>query len=427
LNNKDNTLRYLSYAAKISFILYIFFTFWGTKLPFQEKIYDVEDIVTSNIFNQIIYSGLFLVSFFALVFKRSDLFSLIKREKFLTIFLLWCLFSILWSDFPIVSFKRYFQFFTGFIVSAAALLYCDDVDDNMKYFQYVLAAFVIVSIMSVFTIPAALDKQGIWRGLAVGKNSLGQASLVSLIFWFLSFKLANTTWKKILSFAIIFFSLVLLIGSRSGTSIIGFAVLLVVVGLLQIDKIFHPIGMKKSFSTIAIFAFLLIICVSIIFDPEIFNVLPGLIGKDITFTGRTFLWEEILLEVNNHPILGCGFQGYWVVTNENLLKLYEQFVWLPNQAHNGYLDILNELGFIGLIMFILVVINFSLNLPKLEKHFHWQWFLLITLVLNIQETTLIRPQHPTGVLFMFSYLALFVNLAKQDENKLMNKNKKSIY
>ena len=334
MNNEDNTSKYLSYAARISFVLYIFFTFWGTKLPFQEKIYDVEDIVSSNIFNQIIFSGLFLISFFTIVFKRSELFSLIKREKFLAIFLLWCFVSILWSDFPLVSFKRYFQFFTGFIISAAALLYSDDVDDNMKYFQYILAAFVIVSIMSVFTLPAALDRHGIWRGLAVGKNSLGQASLVSLIFWSLSFKLSNTNRKKILSAVIMFFSLVLLIGSRSGTSIISFAILLMVIGLLQIDKVFYPIGIKKSFSTIGIAAFLLLICVSIIFDPEIFNILPGLIGKDVTFTGRTFLWEEILLEVSRHPILGCGFQGYWVVTNENLLKLYEQFVWLPNQAHN---------------------------------------------------------------------------------------------
>lgn len=423
MNNEDNKSKYLSYAAKISFILYIFFTFWGTKLPFQEKVYDVEDIASSNIFNQIIYSGLFLISFFTIVFKRFDLLSLIKREKFLAIFLLWCLVSILWSDFPFVSFKRYFQFFAGFIISAAALLYSDDVDENMKYFQYVLAAFVIVSLVSVFTFPAALNRYGIWRGLANTKNGLGQASILSLIFWSLSFKLSKTIQKKILSAVIMFFSLVLLIGSRSGTSMISFAILLMVAGLFQIDKIFLPIGIKKSFSTIAIAAFLLIICVSIIFDPEIFNMLPGLIGKDITFTGRTFLWEEILVEANKHLILGCGFQGYWVVTNENLLKLYEQFVWLPNQAHNGYLDILNEVGLIGLTLFILLVINYTINLPRLEKDNYWQWFILIALVFNIQESTLIRPQHDIGVVFMFSYLTLFVNLIKQDENKLINKNR----
>ena len=77
---------------------------------------------------------------------------------------------------------------------------------------------------------------------------------------------------------------------------------------------------------------------------------------------------------------------------------------------------------IGLILFILIVINFSINLPKQKKAYYWQWFLLITLVINIQESTLIRPQHPIGVLFMFSYLTLIVNLIKLDENKLINKN-----
>ena len=416
MNRDDKTERYISYAAKISFALYIFFTFWGTGIPFRERALDVEDIHTSNINSQIIYSTLFLVSFFSLVFKRFSFISLIKREKFLAFFLLWCFASILWSDFPFVSFKRYFQFFTAFTVGTAALLHSDDVDDNMKYFQYVLASFVIVSLISVFIIPAALDEYGTWRGLASTKNGLGQVALVSLIFWFIYFKQSNTHRKKILSIGIIFFSFVLLLGSRSGTSMIGFGIVLMVVVLLQFDKVFHPVGIKKSFSTITIASFLLIICFSLLFDPEIFNVLPGLIGKDITFTGRIFLWEEILEEVKKHFLLGCGFQGYWVVTNENLLALYEQFVWLPNQAHNGYLDILNEVGLVGLILFILLIVNFSINIPKLNNYYYWQWFLLITLVINIQETTIIRPQHPTGVIFMFSYLALFVNLIKQDKS-----------
>jgi O-antigen ligase len=309
------------------------------------------------------------------------------------------------------------------VISLAALLYSDESDEFLKYFQYVIALFLILSLLSIFVTPAAYDHGGReWKGLAKGKNFLGQYSLLGIILWSVAYKLSASTWKKIFSALLILLALVLLIGSKSGTSMISFGIILIVAGLYQIDKIFHPIGFKKSFSTVAIVTFLLLVCVSLIFNPDIFNVLPGLIGKNVTFTGRTFLWEEIFEEAKKHIFLGAGFQGYWVITNENLLRLYEQFVWLPNQAHNGYLDILNEVGLIGLTLFVLLLINYIINLPRLEKPNYWSWFIIVTLIINLQETTLIRPQHPTGVIFMFSYLVLFVNLMKQDENELSNEN-----
>lgn len=415
MNNQDNTLKYLSYAAKISFVLYIFFVFFGTKFPFQERSLDVEDITGSNVFNQIIFSGLFLISFFTILFQWANFLSLIRREKFLTIFLLWCLISILWSDFPLVSFKRYFQFFSAFIIGAAALLYSDNVDENMKYFKYILAFFVIISIVSIFTIPGALDDNGKWKGLASGKNALGQVALLSIISWSISFKQLNGFHKKMATSILIILSLILLIGSRSGTSMISFGIVLMILGLHQIDKIFYPIGTRKLFSTIFITFFLLTIFSVITLYPNIFNELPGIIGKDITFTGRTFLWNEIIVEVNEHLLLGCGFQGYWVITSPKILELYKLFVWIPNQAHNGYLDILNEIGLIGLTLFVLLVANYVRNFLKYQKPNQWTWFIIITLIINLQETTLIRPQHPTGVLFMFSYLVLFVDQLKQNK------------
>ena len=91
--------------------------------------------------------------------------------------------------------------------------------------------------------------------------------------------------------------------------------------------------------------------ISVLIFPDIFNTLPSLIGKDITFTGRTYLWAAIWEVIKKHILIGCGFQGYWVISNKDLLELYKNFVWLPNQAHNGYLDILNEIGIVGLVLF----------------------------------------------------------------------------
>ncbi len=81
-------------------------------------------------------------------------------------------------------------------------------------------------------------------------------------------------------------------------------------------------------------------------------------GKDLTLTGRTELWADIFRIAKTHLLFGCGFQGFWVVDALNIQALYQVYVWIPIQAHNGYLDILNETGLVGLTLFIIAVINF---------------------------------------------------------------------
>ena len=51
---------------------------------------------------------------------------------------------------------------------------------------------------------------------------------------------------------------------------------------------------------------------------------------------------------------------------------------------------------------------------QLHKFDTWTWLIIITLVIKLQESTLIRPKHPTGVVFMFAYLALFVSLIRKN-------------
>jgi O-antigen ligase len=122
----------------------------------------------------------------------------------------------------------------------------------------------------------------------------------------------------------------------------------------------------------------------------------------------------MLDEVKSHFFIGCGFAGFWTIENPDLIRLYETFVWLPNQAHNGYLDILNETGLIGLSIFLIAVITYFIKLSRIRSQFIWKWFVIAALIINLQETTLFRMNIFTGVLFIFSYLALFAELINKD-------------
>src|ERR687895_757688 len=95
--------------SRIAFFLYLFFVFFGTSMPFQEKITNPDDVTTSNPINQVVFPIIYLLSLPGLYAKRKKLLLLITNEKYLTLFLFWCLLTISWSDFPVVSIKRWIQ------------------------------------------------------------------------------------------------------------------------------------------------------------------------------------------------------------------------------------------------------------------------------------------------------------------------------
>jgi O-antigen ligase len=141
---------------------------------------------------------------------------------------------------------------------------------------------------------------------------------------------------------------------------------------------------------------------------------PELIGKDATFSGRTDLWVTIFDGIKTHLLNGCGFGGFWVVGSAPIESLYSIFTWLPNQAHMGYLDIINETGIIGFVIMALMLINYFANLSKFEGSHFWKWFIIAALVLNLMESNLMSYSRSlTSILFLFSYIALFIEQMKK--------------
>jgi O-antigen ligase len=79
-----------------------------------------------------------------------------------------------------------------------------------------------------------------------------------------------------------------------------------------------------------------------------FNITESLIlgaGRDTTLTGRTELWSVLLNMVVN-PWIGTGFESFWL--GERLKTLWAAYYFKPNEAHNGYIEIYLNLGWVGL-------------------------------------------------------------------------------
>jgi exopolysaccharide production protein ExoQ len=87
------------------------------------------------------------------------------------------------------------------------------------------------------------------------------------------------------------------------------------------------------------------------------NVVSSL-GRDMTFTGRTDVWRE-LLALHTDPVLGVGFMSFWDD------KQYQSQLpdWIAHSAHNGYLEEYIAGGWVGIffLVIMLLAVGFRIN------------------------------------------------------------------
>jgi O-antigen ligase len=123
------------------------------------------------------------------------------------------------------------------------------------------------------------------------------------------------------------------------------------------------------------------------------------IGRDATFTGRASIWEHITLATVN-PLMGAGFWNFWGTINGRAIALAlgpdnsNPNVFVPS-AHDGYVDVYLDGGFIGLALLSLFLIVAATRIIKVLplNGFHRLrfTFLILAIVANLTESFFARP------------------------------------
>jgi O-antigen ligase len=199
---------------------------------------------------------------------------------------------------------------------------------------------------------------------------------------------------------------VLLLGSRSMTAVLT-AVLIGTLALIEwVARRLATVGLGCTFVA-WILVWVGAVVLVLYLEPDVVEQLFAWLGKDPTFTDRTSLWEALIAEARQHWLFGCGFDGFWVVYNKTVLQMYAtDFIWLPNEGHNGYIDLWNENGVIGLGLLLGLVLWYCRHLRRGAQAYAGRWLVLSALVINLMESTLFRLNGITGMLFVLAYLSV---------------------
>jgi O-antigen ligase len=82
-----------------------------------------------------------------------------------------------------------------------------------------------------------------------------------------------------------------------------------------------------------------------------------LLGKGADATGRGEIWQRVIGLIEQHPVVGWGWIGYWWPAIPTLADLAHRKGVTYLQAHDAYLDVWMQTGVIGLLLFAIYVVT----------------------------------------------------------------------
>jgi exopolysaccharide production protein ExoQ len=237
----------------------------------------------------------------------------------------------------------------------------------------ILTLLLVGSIIFVIAAPQlAIDQSdaaalvGAWHGLFTQKNGLGSLAAIALILWLHAWlSKERPWWMASFGFAV---SAICLIYSRSSTSIMNAAFACALMLMLMRP----PASLRRYLKYLIV----LFVVALLVYSLAVLNLIPGssallspitmITGKDQTFSGRTAIWAIVNEHIAQRPLLGSGYGAYWVLLpGSPSMEMKRRLYFYPTEGHNGYLDIINDLGIVGalcLLGYLIVYLRQGLRL-----------------------------------------------------------------
>lgn len=394
----NNFLEYRNIAL-FNFTILVFVSFFGTSEPF---VYERSAFGSTNPVNQVVYTFLFLSSFLLVILKRDDVFSFIQKEKYLTIFILYAVLSAIWADYPAISFRRSFQLYTVFQVVLTSLILID-FHKQLKIIKIIITLYTIVSAVSIMVVPEAIDPAfGSPRGLTGQKNAFSQMFVLIFLLNLILNQFSKDNFNKLVTMGGLIISAFFIIISLSTTGLMTLLYILALMGIFKVDTLFKYIRIGRTFSLFLLFILFSFAILFSLNSDFLEIVISQYFGKDLTFTGRADKWIIMLDQISRHFWFGCGYDSFWDVPG-NLIAFYE----IGNTAHNGFLEIFNELGFVGFMLMIFVFTAHFFRAIKSNRIFN-MIALIAIILLNLTESALFRGRGALS--FVLIWILLFNSL-----------------
>ncbi|MEE2692634.1 MAG: O-antigen ligase family protein [Pseudomonadota bacterium] len=263
--------------------------------------------------------------------------------------------SVAWSLSPLASLQGGMQLLMTTIIAVF-------VGSRFPLNHILVAVTVVLSGAALASLallyigsPEMFAVSGGFEGVFAHKNTLGQRMNVLIAAALVL--LTAQRWRLPL-LAILGVAVYLLFLSKSATSqILGLLTpaALLALAFLRLDAKRATLGAIAGFGLAAASVMALFIASG---DPISF-ILDSF-GKDSTLTGRTWLWERGAEQIAQHPLIGGGYQAFWVDERSSEV-LWIRHITLESVKgfHNVGIEVWNDLGLVGFAALIGVLLAYA--------------------------------------------------------------------
>ena len=346
---------------------------------------------------------IYFCAFILLVLRWKKVINVVTEAKFIWLFVIFVFVSCLWSIAP----DKTFRFGVYGIGSTMVGLYLGtrySLKEQLRILAWTFATIVVLSVIFAVALPQyGFMLSGIYpdalRGIYTHKNQFGITIVLAGVIFFL--QAIDAEEKSWIFWLLLMISMVLTVMCKSTTSLANMLLMLILCVAYRVFRWRYEIlvstvlGVLISGIAAALFFF------NFIGTDAFFEA----IGKDPTLSSRTEIWNQVWQQIQLKPFLGYGSAAFWDGL-EGPSKYIELAVRAKvAYAHNGFLDILLGIGFIGLSLFLISYLATTIkSLILLRKtntveNFWPLLFLTYLIMTNVSEGTLAALDNIFWVLY----------------------------
>jgi exopolysaccharide production protein ExoQ len=317
-----------------------------------------------------VYTAILVMGLAVLVKRSSKSGRFLRENAPILLFFAYCCVSAVWSDYSMIAFKRWLKA-TGDLVMVMVVLTDPNRPEAIKRFLS-RATFLLIplSVLFIKYYPdigrgyRAFKWTPLYTGVTTNKNTLG---IICLLLGLASL------WR--------FFSACGERASRRRTCLLAAhgAILGMVAWLFWMAdsmtslSCFLLAGILMAAARLRITArnpallhWLTAVVVAVPFSTLFLDIGGSALtemGRDPTLTGRTGIWK-LVLSLTGNPLLGVGFESFWLGW-----RLDRVWSIMPGiqEAHNGYLEVFLNLGWIGIALMTVVMVKGYRNVAMLLR------------------------------------------------------------
>ena len=311
-------IRYVSKDKLCLFALNFFLIFPHFKTPYMDQVGALD-----------IFFNLWRVASACYILMK-----LVKKPQISPLVFAFCIFQGIYMVSTVINEGNIRECFLATVSILSFSIYVDAcMNTDERYIvedviRVILEILIYVNLATIILIPDGMYKDWTWRNWFLGTDNQHVAYYVVGFVFSVVCSIRKKSYLRLCIFTVAIYASTFI--TFSGTAVGGmvvYGVIVVIVTLVFRNK-------KLKFGLFYLFPTLIFVMIVIMRVQDIFSVIiTDWIGKDLTFTGRTFIWDRAIYWFLQSPIIGNGIEFAALHTEKTIFPSTHNT--LLGYAYNG--------------------------------------------------------------------------------------------